>query len=76
MRWIIQLETRDNAALVYADEILLIADSADKLQEAVKECDEILRNKGMLINVKKSKIIQVDRAEEEIESIYSTCNGK
>jgi hypothetical protein len=54
--------------------IFLILDSKNTLQEAFIEWDETLRSIGMLINVKKSEIIQVGGIEEEIESINIACN--
>lgn len=59
--------------LVYADDIVLIANSVVKLQQAVTEWSEELSRKGMQINTRKSKILHVGRHEEEVQ-VY--CNGE
>lgn len=59
--------------LLYADDVVLIADSMEKLQQAVIEWYEELRRKGMLINTNKSKVLHVGRQQEDIH-IY--CNGE
>jgi hypothetical protein len=44
--------------LICADEVILIADSKNKLQKAVTERDEILRGKAMMMmNAKMRKMI-------------------
>ena len=62
-------------ALVYADDILLIAESEHKLQQAVTEWTEILSNKGLIVNTNKSKIMQMAKTEEEIKPLSIVCNG-
>ena len=44
-------------ALVHADDDLLIADSERKLQQAVIESSEILNERRMIINLKKSQVM-------------------
>ena len=46
-------------ALIYADDIVLKADTERKLQLAVDEWNETLEEKGMEINTTKSKVMQV-----------------
>jgi hypothetical protein len=48
-------------ALLYADDIVLIADLEEKLQGAVTEWTEILRQKRMAVNEMKSKVKRVCR---------------
>ena len=55
--------------LAYADDIILIADSARKLQQAVIEWGEILKERGMTVNNKKSQIMMVARTKEQVEQI-------
>ena len=62
-------------ALVYADDILLIAESEHKLQQAVTEWTEILSNKGLIVNTNKSKIMQMAKTEDEIKPLSIVCNG-
>jgi hypothetical protein len=57
-------------ALLYADDIVLIADSEEKLQEAVIEWTEILRGKGMTVNDMKSKVMRVCRIGDQVENLH------
>ena len=47
--------------MVYADDVLLMADSKNKLQETVIQWGETLSNKEMIINLKKSRIIKWEK---------------
>lgn len=60
-------------ALLYADDVVLIADTREKLQAAVDEWSEELLRKGMEINATKSKVMLVGREDEDHPLI--TCNG-
>jgi hypothetical protein len=62
-------------ALVYADDIVLIANTAAKLQQAVTEWTETLKEKGMSVNTAKTKVMQVGRTEEQISNVSIMCNG-
>jgi hypothetical protein len=62
-------------AMIYADDILLIADSCRKLQQAVTEWSETLKERGMTVNKAKSQVMVVARTEEQVEEIAITCDG-
>ena len=56
--------------LLYADDIILITDTKERLQQAVNEWYEELKRKGMSINIDKSKIMRVtkdDRQQEDVK---------
>ncbi|XP_014277276.1 uncharacterized protein [Halyomorpha halys] len=59
--------------LLYADDIELVADTPDKLQQAVTEWHEELHRKGMEINTSNNKILQVGR---QVEDLHIYCNGE
>lgn len=61
-------------SLLYADDIVLITDSQEKMQEALTEWQEELLRKGMVINTSKSKILVLSR--EEPEEVHLICNGE
>lgn len=63
-------------ALIYADDILLISDTKIKLQKAIIEWTETLKERGMTVNTKKSKVMMVARTEEQIEPIRMECDGE
>lgn len=44
---------------VYADDIVIIGDSAENMQQKIVECRAELGRKGMLICTDKSKIMQI-----------------
>ncbi|XP_039276101.1 uncharacterized protein LOC120349670 [Nilaparvata lugens] len=52
-------------ALLYADDIVLIADTQQKLQQSVTEWAEELKRRGMIMNVSKSKVMVVSRGGRE-----------
>jgi hypothetical protein len=62
-------------ALLYADDIVLIADSEEKLRGAVIEWTEILRGKGMAVNEKKSKVMSVHRIGDQVRNLHIMCNN-
>jgi hypothetical protein len=62
-------------ALLYTDDIVLIADSEEKLQETVIEWTEILRGKGMAVNEMKSKMMRVCRIGDQVENLHIMCNN-
>ena len=63
--------------LVYADGIVLIAETQQKLQEAIIEWTEILKDKGLLVSTEKCKVqvLQMGKTEEDIDPIQIECNG-
>ena len=61
-------------SLLYADDIVLIADTKTKLQQALVEWEEELLRKGMQINTSKSKVLVMTR--EEREDVQLICNGE
>lgn len=63
-------------ALAYADDIILIADSPAKLQKAVMEWSEILRERGMRVNLSKSQVMMVTRTDEQVEPLNIMCMGQ
>jgi hypothetical protein len=62
-------------ALLYADDIVLIADSEEKLQGAVIEWTEIPRGKAMAVNEMKSKVMRVCRIGDQVGNLYIMCNN-
>jgi hypothetical protein len=58
--------------LLYADDIVLIADSEEKLQGTVIEWTEILR--GMAVNEMKSKVMMVCRIGDQVGNLHIMCN--
>lgn len=48
-------------ALLFADDILLIADSEEKLQQMVTEWTRWIESKGMSLNPKKSKVMVISK---------------
>ena len=58
---------------LYADEIVLVADSPGRLQVAVEEWTEELRRRGLAINPDKSKVMHVGRKEENLRIV---CDGR
>jgi hypothetical protein len=62
-------------ALLYADDIVLIADSEQKLQGAVIEWTEILRGKGMAVNEMRSKVMRVCRIGDQVGNLHIMCNN-
>ena len=62
-------------ALIYADDIVLIADTERKLQVAVDEWNETLEEKGMEINTTKSKVMQVAKTEDLVGQLNIHCKG-
>ena len=59
-------------SLLYADDIVLIADTQERLQHAVNEWYEELRRKGMEINIDKSKTMRISK-EEQLENLRIRC---
>ena len=47
--------------LIYADDIILIAENEEKLQRCMIEWGEELERKGMEINTKKSKVMCISK---------------
>ena len=70
------MRTIYSQALVYADDILLIAGTEQRLQDMVNEWTETLKSKGMKVNANKSKVMQMGRTEEIIDSISIYSEGK
>lgn len=52
-------------SLIFADDIVLIADSPDKLQQILKNWEEKLKEMNMIINPNKSKILHVTKNKEQ-----------
>ena len=63
-------------ALVYADNIVLISDTENKLQTAMTEWTETLSERGMRVNMKKSQVMMVARTEEQVKPIKIMSAGK
>jgi retron-type reverse transcriptase len=63
-------------ALLYADDIVLVADNDKNLQRAVIEWGEELVRKGMRINTKKSKVMCVTKEEMEQNMLIKRRNEK
>jgi hypothetical protein len=61
--------------LLYADDIVLIADSEEKLQETVIEWTEILRGKGMAVNEMRRKVMRVCRIGDQVGNLHTMCNN-
>jgi hypothetical protein len=62
-------------ALLYADDIVLIADSEGKLQAAVIEWTDVLRAKGMAVNEMKSKVTRACRIGDQVGNLHIMCNS-
>lgn len=62
-------------AMLYADDVVLIADSERKLQKAVLEWTETLKERGMTVNKDKSQVMMVARTEDQVEDIVVMCDG-
>lgn len=62
--------------MVYADDIVLIAETQQKLQQAITEWSETLKDKGLMVNTEKCKVMQMGKTDEDIEIIQIECNGK
>jgi hypothetical protein len=60
-------------ALLYADGIVLIADSEEKLQGTVIEWTEILR--GMAVNEMRGKVMRVCRIGDQVGNLHIMCNN-
>lgn len=52
--------------LMFADDIVLIADTNEHLQEAVTEWEAELERKGMVLNANKCKVMHVGREESNV----------
>ena len=71
----IQIDSQEITNLRYADDIVLIAQSANKLQELVTRLDTVDRNKyGLHINTDKTKF--GPQVERHVASQYKTCSWK
>lgn len=53
--------------MVYADDIVLIAETQQKLQQAITEWSETLKDKGLMVNTEKCKVMQMGKTDEDIE---------
>jgi hypothetical protein len=62
-------------ALLYANDIVLNADTEVKLQGAVIEWTEILRGKAMAVNEMKSKVMRVCRIGDQVGILHIICNN-
>lgn len=62
--------------LLYADDIILVADRQERLQQAVEEWNEELKLKGMTINTEKSKVMWVSKKDKSEEDLLILCEGK
>lgn len=62
--------------MVYADDIVLIAETQQKLQQTIIEWIEILKDKGLIVNTEKCKVMQMGKMDEDIEPIQIECNGQ
>ena len=62
--------------LIYAVNIVLIADAPGKLQQAVIEWQEELKRKGMEINTEQSKVMWISKQERADEELNIVCEGK
>lgn len=63
-------------ALAYADDLVLIADTEHKLQQAVIEWVETLKERGMRLNYNKTKVMMIARTEDQIKEIKIESEGK
>jgi hypothetical protein len=57
------------------DDIVLIAGSEEKLQEAVTEWTEILGGKGMAVNEINSKVMRLCRIGDQAGNLHIMCNN-
>lgn len=62
-------------ALVYADDIVLIANNAEELQTSVTEWASTFKDKGMQLNTSKSKVMKVSKQPER-EGLVIEWEGK
>ena len=60
-------------SLIYADDIALIVSNTEELQKVVTEWASAIQDRGMRINVKKSKVMVItkdkNREEEQLEQV-------
>jgi hypothetical protein len=61
-------------SLLFADDIVLIADAEEKLQKSVIEWTDAVERKGMELNEKKSKVVKVNKRGEG--NINIQCKGE
>lgn len=61
--------------LIYADDIVLLADSTRKLQLAINKWNRAIERRGMKINTNKTKIMKIEKNDTN-ENTRITCNGK
>ena len=59
--------------LRYADDIVLIATSAAALQQLIDRVNEVSKEYGLEINIKKTKVMVVAKTRETVQL---TCNGE
>ena len=59
--------------LRYADDIVLIATSAAALQQLIDRINEVSKEYGLEISIKKTKVMVVSKTRETIQI---TCNGE
>ena len=69
------MRTIQTQVLICADDIVLIADTHEKIQRAVIEWTETLKEKGMKVNVKKSQVMQVCKMEDQVDRLNISCDG-
>ena len=62
-------------ALLYADDVVLIADTKEELQNAVTVWADEIKNKGMTLNVSKSKWMKITKGGES-EDLDISWEGK
>lgn len=62
--------------LLYADDIVLVAGTPERLQQAVVEWYEELKRKGMVVNTEKSKVMWVSKQDRSYEELDIVCDGK
>ena len=54
-------------SLIYADDITLIAESEEQLQYSLGEWPMALEQRGMFMNCKKSKVLEITRSNQKNE---------
>ena len=59
--------------LRYADDIVLIATSVAALQQLIDKVNEVSKEYGLEINIKKTKVMVVAKTREKVPL---TCNGE
>ena len=75
---------RDKVCMLYADDVVVISESAEELQSLLNVVDEYGRDFGVNFSCEKSKVMIVNRSEDErnatwrlgVKELHQVCEYK